>query len=63
MSQDRGSGYRTYVFEESTRRCAVDRKGQRRKEVIYLHVADISCTRGICESTGLSYKGPYNRVL
>ena len=36
MSQDGGSGYRTYVFEESTRRCAIDRKGRGRKEVIYL---------------------------
>ena len=27
-----GSGYRTYIFEESTRRCAIDRKGRGRKE-------------------------------
>ena len=27
LSRDGGSGYRTYVFEESTRRCAIDRKG------------------------------------
>ena len=47
MSWDRGSGYRTYVFEESTRRCAIDRKGRGRKEVIYLRVADVSCTRGV----------------
>ena len=29
-----GSGYKTYVFEESTRRYAIDRKGRRHKEVI-----------------------------
>jgi hypothetical protein len=63
MLWDRGSGYRAYVFEESTRRCAIDCKGRGRKEVIYLRVADISCTRGIRESTGLSYGGPYGRVL
>ena len=44
MSRDGGGGYRMYVFEESTRRCAIDRKGQGRKEVIYLRVANISCT-------------------
>ena len=27
-----GSGYRIYIFEESTRRYAIDRKGQGRKE-------------------------------
>ena len=32
------------------------------RRVIYLRVADINYTRGIRESTGLSYKGPYNRV-
>ena len=32
MLWDRGSGYKMYVFEESTRRCAIDRKGQGRKE-------------------------------
>ena len=47
MSRDGGNGYRAYVFEESTRRCAIDRKGRGRKEVIYLRVADISCTRGV----------------
>jgi hypothetical protein len=62
MSQDGGSGYRTYVFEESTRRCAIDRKDRGRKEVIYLRVADVSCTRGVRESTGLSYGGPYGGV-
>ena len=44
MSRDGGSGYRMYVFEESTRRYAIDRKGRGRKEVIYLRVADVSCT-------------------
>ena len=62
MSRDGGSGYRTYVFEESTRRYAIDRKGQGRKEVIYLRVADVSCTRSVRESTGLSYRGPYSGV-
>ena len=62
MSWDGGSGYRIYVFEESTRRCAIDRKGQGRKEVIYLRVADVSCTQGVRESMGLSYRGPYSRV-
>ena len=57
-----GSGYRAYVFEESTRRYAIDRKGRGRKEVIYLRVAAISCTRGVYKSTGLSYGGPYGRV-
>ena len=62
MSWDGGSGYKAYVFEESTRRYAIDCKGQGRKEVIYLRVADISCTRGIRESMGLSYRGPCGRV-
>jgi len=62
MLWDGGNGYRTYVFEESTRRCAIDRKGRGRKEVIYLRVADVSCTQGVCESTGLSYGGPYGGV-
>ena len=35
MSWDEGSGYKIYVFEESTRRCAVGRKDQKRKKVIY----------------------------
>ena len=48
---DGGSGYRMYVFEESTRRCAIDCKGRGRKEVIYLGVADVSCTRGVREFT------------
>jgi len=62
MSQDVGSGYRAYVFEESIRRCAIDRKGRERKEVIYLRVADISCTRGVRESTEFSYGGPCGGV-
>ena len=62
MPWDGGSGYKTYVFEESTRRCAIDRKGRGRKEVIYLRVADVSYTRGVRESTGLSYGGPCGRV-
>src|SRR6202042_1076561 len=62
MSRDGGSGYRTYVFKESIRRCAIDRKGRGRKEVIYPRVDDISCTRGVRESTGLSYGGPCGGV-
>ena len=62
MSWDGGSGYKIYIFEESTRHYAIDRKGRGRKEVIYLHVADISCTQGVHKSTGLSYKGPCGRV-
>jgi len=58
MSRGGGSGYKTYVFEEFIRCCAIDRKGRGRKEVIYLRVANISCTRDIYESTGLSYRGP-----
>jgi len=27
MSRDGGSGYKAYVFKESIRRCAIDRKG------------------------------------
>ena len=53
MSRDRGSGYKTYVFKESTRRCAIDRKGRGSKEVIYLRVADVSCTRGVREHGAL----------
>ena len=44
-----GSGYRTYIFKESTRRYTINRKGKRHKEVIYLRVANISYTRGIRE--------------
>jgi len=60
--QNAGKGYKAYVFRESTRRCAIDRKGRGRKEVIYPRVADISCTRGVRESTGFSYRGPYGWV-
>ena len=63
MLRDGGSGYRTYIFEESTRHYIINRKGRERKEVIYLRVADISCTRGVRESTGLSYGGPCGGVL
>ena len=62
MLRDRGSGYRIYIFKESTRRCAINRKGQEYKEVIYLRIADVSCTRGVYKSTGLSYKGPCGGV-
>ena len=44
MSRDGGSGYRIYVFKESTKHYAIDRKGRGRKEVIYLYIADVSCT-------------------
>ena len=47
MSWDGGSGYKTYIFEESIRRCTINCKGRGRKEVIYLRVADVSCTRGV----------------
>jgi len=62
MLWDGGNSYRAYVFKESTRRCAIDRKGQGRKEVIYLRVANVSYTRGVRGSTGLSYRGPYSGV-
>jgi len=62
MLWNEGNGYRAYVFEESIRRYAIDRKGRGRKEVIYLRVANISYTRGVYTSTGLSYRGPYGRV-
>ena len=62
MSWGGGSGYKTYVFEESIKRYAIDRKGRGRKEVIYLRVADVSCTRGVRKGTGLSYRGPYGGV-
>jgi hypothetical protein len=51
-----------YVFKESIRRYAIDRKGRGRKEAIYLRVADVSYTRGVRESTGLSYGGPCGAV-
>ena len=63
MLWDGGNGYKMYVFKKSIRRYIIDRKGQGRKEVIYLHVADISCTQGVRKSTGLSYGGPCGKVL
>ena len=51
MSQDGGNGYKAYIFKESTRYCAINRKGRGRKEVIYLRIADVSCTRGITYPT------------
>ena len=57
MLWDRGSGYRIYIFEESIRRYVIDRKSRGHKEAIYLRVANVSCTRGIRESMGLSYGG------
>jgi len=62
MLRNGGNGYKAYVFRESTRRYAINRKGRGRKEVIYPCVADISCTRGVRESTGFSYGGPYGQV-
>jgi len=62
MSRNAGNGYKAYIFGESIRRCAIDRKDQGRKEVIYPRVADISCTRGVRKSMGFSYGGPYGRV-
>ena len=58
MSRDEGSGYRMYVFEESTRRCAIDYKGRGRKGVIYLRVADVSCMRSVYKSTGSPMEAP-----
>ena len=63
MLWDGGSSYKAYIFEESIRYYAINYKGQGRKEVIYLYVANISYTRGVYKSTGLSYRGPYGRVL
>jgi len=62
MLWDGGNGYRAYIFKESTGRYAIDHKGRGRKEVIYLRVANVSYTRGVSKSTGLSYKGPYSGV-
>jgi hypothetical protein len=59
---DGGSSYRMYVFKESIKRYAIDYKGRGRKEVMYLCVADVSYTRGVYKSMGLSYRGPYGRV-
>ena len=60
---DGGSGYKIYIFKESIRYYTINYKGQGHKEVIYLRVADVSYTRGVCKSTGLSYRGPYSGVL
>ena len=60
MSRDGGSGYKIYIFKEFIKRYTINHKSQRRKEVIYLHVADISCTQSIYKSTKLSYRGPYS---
>jgi len=62
MSRNAGKGYKAYIFGESTRRCAIDHKGQGRKEVIYPRVANISYTRGVHKSIGFSYGGPYGQV-
>ena len=63
MLRDEGSSYKAYIFEEFIRYYAINYKGQGRKEVIYLYVADVSYTQGVRESIGLSYRGPYGRVL
>ena len=42
MSWDGGNGYKAYIFEESTRRCAIDRKGRGRKEVITYFTSEVS---------------------
>ena len=63
MSWDGSSGYKIYIFKKFIKYYIINRKGRGHKEVIYLRVADISCTRGIRESTGLFYRGPYSRVL
>ena len=48
MLWDGGNGYKAYVFEESTRHCTIDCKGQGRKEVIMYHTSKlrtpVSCT-------------------
>ena len=62
MLRDGGSSYKAYVFKESTKYYIINHKGRGRKEVIYLRVANISCTRGTYKSAGLSYRGPYSRV-
>ena len=63
MLWDRGNGYKAYIFKESIRHYAIDCKGRGRKEVIYLYIANISCMQNICESMGLSYRGPCGGVL
>ena len=61
ISQDGGSGYKTYIFKESTTRCPIDRKGQGRQGVIYPRVADVSCTRDVRESMGSPMEAPVVR--
>ena len=58
MSWDGGSGYKTYIFEEFIRRCAIDCKGRGRKEVIYLRVTDVSCTRVYARVRGSPIEAP-----
>ena len=62
MLWDGGNSYKVYIFKEFTKYCAINCKGRGCKEVIYLCVADVSCTRGIRASTGLSYGGPCGGV-
>jgi len=50
------------MYSRSLQDVARSIKGRGRKEVIYLRVADVSCTRGVRESTGLSYGGPCGGV-
>ena len=63
MSWNVDNGYKAYVFGESIRRYAIDRKGRGRTKVIYPRVANISCTRGVRKSMGFSYGGPCGWVL
>jgi len=44
LLRNAGNGYKAYIFRESTRHYAIDRKGRGRKEVIYPRVANISYT-------------------
>ena len=59
---DRGNSYRIYIFKKFIKHYIINRKGQGHKEVIYLRVADVSCTRGVRKSMGLSYGGPCSGV-
>ena len=47
-----------YVFEEFIRQYAIDCKGRVRKEVIYLYIADVSCTQGVCKSKDSPIEAP-----
>jgi len=62
LLRNAGNSYKAYIFRESTRHYAINRKDQGRKEVIYPRVANISCTQGVYKSTGFSYRGPYSWV-